>query len=108
MSELSAPDSTFDYAIAVATFDPGAKLDWHIHPGGQILLIIDGTGYYQERGKPIQTVHKRQSNQVPSRCGALARSHTDKWASPIWQHIDSKGKDSLARARSREGLSKVK
>lgn len=58
LTELSAGDSTFDYAIAVATFDPGAKLDWHIHPGGQILLILDGTGYYQERGKPVQIVHK--------------------------------------------------
>jgi quercetin dioxygenase-like cupin family protein len=27
-------------------------------PGGQILLILEGTGYYQERGKPIQIVHK--------------------------------------------------
>jgi quercetin dioxygenase-like cupin family protein len=33
-------------------------LDWHIHPGGQVLLITDGTGYYQERGKPVQIVHK--------------------------------------------------
>jgi hypothetical protein len=29
-----------------------------MHPGGQILLILAGTGYYQERGKPIQIVHK--------------------------------------------------
>src|SRR5436309_3559561 len=58
LKELNAGDSTFDYAIAVATFDAGAKLDWHSHPGGQILLILEGTGYYQERGKPIQIVHK--------------------------------------------------
>jgi acetyl esterase/lipase/quercetin dioxygenase-like cupin family protein len=58
LKELSAGDSTFEYAIAVATFDPDAKLDWHMHPGGQILLIMEGVGYYQERGKPIQIVHK--------------------------------------------------
>jgi len=58
LNELSAPDSIFNYSIAVATFAPGAKLDWHIHPGGQILLITEGTGYYQEKGKPIQIVHK--------------------------------------------------
>jgi len=55
---LDEGDTTFDYALAVATFDAGAKLDWHVHPGGQILLILEGTGYYQERGKPIQIVHK--------------------------------------------------
>lgn len=58
LRELNAGDSTFEYALAVATFDAGAKLDWHVHPGGQILLILDGTGYYQERGKPVQIVHK--------------------------------------------------
>lgn len=58
LNELSGPDSIFNYSIAVATFGPGAKLDWHIHPGGQILLITEGTGYYQEKGKPIQIVHK--------------------------------------------------
>jgi quercetin dioxygenase-like cupin family protein len=58
LSELVVGDSTFDPTIAQATYGPGAKLDWHIHPGGQVLLITEGTGYYQERGKPIRIVHK--------------------------------------------------
>jgi len=58
LNELSMPDSVFNYSIAVATYAPGAKLDWHIHPAGQILLISEGTGYYQEKDKPIQIVHK--------------------------------------------------
>jgi quercetin dioxygenase-like cupin family protein len=58
LNELNKPDTTFNYSIAVATFDKGAKLDWHIHPAGQILLITDGTGYYQEEGKPITVVKK--------------------------------------------------
>lgn len=33
LKELNAGDSTFDSSIAVATYDAGAKLDWHIHPG---------------------------------------------------------------------------
>ena len=58
LTELNTPDSIFNFSLAQATFAPGAKLDWHIHPGGQYLLITQGTGYYQERGKPIQVVHK--------------------------------------------------
>ncbi|HET9306276.1 MAG TPA: cupin domain-containing protein [Candidatus Sulfotelmatobacter sp.] len=58
LKELNVGDSTFDPSIALATYDPGAKLDWHIHPGGQVLLITEGAGYYQERGKPTQIVHK--------------------------------------------------
>ncbi|MBC6992024.1 cupin domain-containing protein [Hymenobacter sp. BT491] len=60
LKELSEPDSVFNYSIATATFAPGAKLDWHIHPAGQILLITEGIGYYQERGKPRQTVQQGQ------------------------------------------------
>lgn len=58
LHELSTPDSILNYSIAAATFAAGAKLDWHIHPAGQTLLITEGTGYYQEKGKPIQMVHK--------------------------------------------------
>jgi quercetin dioxygenase-like cupin family protein len=65
LKELSVGDSTFDPTIAVATYDAGAKLDWHVHPGGQVLLITEGTGYYQERGKPIQIVHKGDVIKCP-------------------------------------------
>ena len=58
LSELNVGDSTFDPSIAMATYDVGAKLDWHVHPGGQVLLITEGTGYYQERGNPARIVHK--------------------------------------------------
>ena len=58
LNELSEPDSVFAYGTALATFDPGARLDWHQHPGGQILMITAGTGYYQEKDKPRQTVRK--------------------------------------------------
>jgi quercetin dioxygenase-like cupin family protein len=58
LKELNEPDSNFNYSIAVATYAPGAKLDWHIHPAGQTLLITEGTGYYQEKDKPIQIIHK--------------------------------------------------
>jgi len=58
LSELNVGDSTLDPGIAMATYDAGAKLDWHIHPGGQVLLITEGTGYYQEKGKPVRIVHK--------------------------------------------------
>lgn len=58
LSELNHPDSNFTFSLAQAVYAPGAKLDWHIHPGGQYLLITEGTGYYQERGKPGQVLRK--------------------------------------------------
>jgi len=56
--ELYRADSIFTFNIAVAKFPAGKKLDWHYHPGGQILIITEGIGYYQERGKPKRIVHK--------------------------------------------------
>ena len=56
--ELNHADSIFNFSIAVAKFPPGKKLDWHYHPGGQILIITEGIGYYQERGKPKRIVRK--------------------------------------------------
>ena len=58
LSELNKPDSILNISLAQAIFAPGAKLDWHIHPAGQYLLVTDGTGYYQERGKAIRILHK--------------------------------------------------
>lgn len=56
LTHVSAADATFDYNVAHAAFAPGAKLDWHVHPRGQQLLITEGKGYYQERGQPVQLV----------------------------------------------------
>ena len=58
LSELNHPDSNFTFSLAQAVYAPGSKLDWHIHPGGQYLLITEGKGYYQEKGKPGQLVQK--------------------------------------------------
>ncbi|MFA6083976.1 cupin domain-containing protein [Mucilaginibacter sp.] len=58
ISELFKEDSIFNFNIAVASFGPGKRLDWHSHPGCQILIITEGIGYYQERGKARQIVNK--------------------------------------------------
>jgi len=65
LKELVVGNATFDPSVAVATYDAGARLDWHIHPGGQVLLITEGVGYYQERGKAARIVHKGDVIQCP-------------------------------------------
>lgn len=58
MVELHKEDSTFTYNIATASFPASKRLAWHYHPGGQVLIITDGVGYYQERGNPKKIVGK--------------------------------------------------
>jgi hypothetical protein len=61
-------DTVFDPMIAVATYNAGAKLDCHSHPGGQVLLITEGTGYYQERGKGHLSSSQRGCRKKSSGC----------------------------------------
>ena len=58
VTTLVAANDGLNTVIGNVTFDAGARNNWHTHPGGQILLATDGVGCYQEKGKPIQTLHK--------------------------------------------------
>lgn len=49
-------DETFDFNISQAVSAEGSKLNWHLHPEGQLLLITHGVGYYQEKGKEVKVV----------------------------------------------------
>lgn len=53
---LMSNDKDFDCSIGNVTFEKGCRNNWHSHPGGQILLVTAGKGYYQEKGKPIQFI----------------------------------------------------
>lgn len=55
---LVPADSTYNTLVGNVYFEPGARSNWHTHPGGQILIITDGIGYYQEEGKPKQIMRK--------------------------------------------------
>jgi quercetin dioxygenase-like cupin family protein len=55
---LVADDDKLNCVIGNVTFESGARNNWHKHPGGQILLITEGKGYFQEEGKPVQIIQK--------------------------------------------------
>lgn len=44
-------DTELGYNITKATFKANSTLDWHTHGTAQVLVIVDGEAYYQERGK---------------------------------------------------------
>ena len=52
--------------VSNVTFEPGCRNNWHIHhKGGQILLVTDGRGYYQEWGKPAQELKPGDVVNIP-------------------------------------------
>jgi len=52
-------------SVGNVTFDPGARTNWHSHPAGQIILVTDGVGYYQEKGQPKQVLRKGDAIKCP-------------------------------------------
>ena len=63
---LVPKDETGQYAVGNVVFEPGCRNNWHTHPAGQILLVTDGHGYYQERGKPARLIAKGDVVVIPS------------------------------------------
>lgn len=43
-------DNELGYNITKATFKANSTLDWHKHSSAQVLIIVAGEAYYQERG----------------------------------------------------------
>lgn len=58
LTRLSVKNDVFNAPIGNVTFEPGARTHWHKHDGGQILLVLNGEGRYQEKGKEIQVLQK--------------------------------------------------
>lgn len=65
VQQLIEPDSAFNIPVGHVTFEAGARSYWHSHPGGQVLLAIDGVGYYQEKGKPLRILRKGDAVKCP-------------------------------------------
>jgi len=64
--KLLVNENEFNSVIANVTFEAGARNNWHTHPGGQILIVTDGIGYYQEKGKPIQLIQRGDVIKIPT------------------------------------------
>ena len=62
---MGAEDSTLHARFGNVTFEPKARTNWHSHPGGQILFITEGQGYYQAKGQPAQLLRKGDHVEIP-------------------------------------------
>jgi len=62
---MGANDSTLHARFGNVTFEPEARTNWHSHPGGQVLFITHGKGYFQTKGQPAQLLHKGDVVEIP-------------------------------------------
>lgn len=65
LTPLVAKDKNNDFSAGSVSFEPTARTNWHTHPRGQVLLVIEGNGFYQEKGKPAQAIKKGDVVNIP-------------------------------------------
>lgn len=73
--------------ISNVTFEPGCRNNWHIHHaskgGGQILICFDGEGWYQEEGKPAQSLVPGDVVEIPEGVKHWHGAKKDCWFSHL-------------------------
>ena len=73
--------------FANVTFEPGCRNNWHIHHaaqgGGQILLCVAGSGWYQEWGKEARSLGPGDVVEIPANVKHWHGAKKDSWFSHI-------------------------
>ncbi|MGV6946434.1 cupin domain-containing protein [Sphingobacterium kyonggiense] len=69
--------------ISNVTFEPGCRNNWHSHSGGQILIVVGGTGYYQERGKPARRLSEGDVVEIAPDVEHWHGASPDSWFSHL-------------------------
>lgn len=83
--------------IANVTFEPGCRNNWHIHRaakgGGQILLCVDGRGWYQEEGRRAQSLNPGDVVTIPANVKHWHGASKDSWFSHL--AVECPGEDTF-------------
>lgn len=78
-----APISTSQIPFANVTFEPGCRINWHIHKatkgGGQMLVGVAGRGWYQEEGKPAVDILPGTVINIPANVKHWHGAAKDSW-----------------------------
>jgi 4-carboxymuconolactone decarboxylase len=85
LNPVSQPDDPL--AIFNVTFEPGCRNNWHIHHatsgGGQILICVDGEGWYQEAGKAARALKPGDVVEIPPEVKHWHGAAKDSWFSHL-------------------------
>ena len=86
LKPLTNPKET-SLLLANVTFEPSARNNWHRHlaqsGGGQILVCVDGEGWYQEEGKDAQSLKPGDVVVIPANVKHWHGAKKDSWFSHI-------------------------
>lgn len=78
LNRILQEEEDLPYNLVKATFRANSTLDWHKHSTSQVLIIVDGTGYYQEKGKEAHLMKTGDIIKCPK--------NTEHWHSSSKEH----------------------
>lgn len=76
-------DDRLKVPLSNVTFEPGCRNNWHKHTGGQLLIVVGGVGYYQERGKPARRLVPGDVVEIPPGTEHWHGAAPDSWFSHL-------------------------
>jgi quercetin dioxygenase-like cupin family protein len=56
ITPLFDPKGPSQVGAALVRFEPGARTAWHKHPLGQRLIVLEGVGWTQVEGGPVEII----------------------------------------------------
>lgn len=76
-----------NFSIFNVTFEPGCRNNWHVHHatkgGGQVSIVVEGEGWYQEEGKEAQSLKKGDVVTIPANTKHWHGAKKDTWFSHL-------------------------
>ena len=81
------------------TFEPKCRNNWHIHKadcgGGQVLIVVEGEGWYQEEGKPPVKLHVGDIVTIPANVKHWHGATKDSWFSHLAIEVPGEGTSTI-------------
>lgn len=78
-----------DGDLANVTFEPGCRNNWHVHHGQvQVLICVQGRGWYQEWGKPAVPMVPGTVIAIPALTKHWHGAAEDSWFQHLTYHTD--------------------
>ncbi len=65
-SVLSDPDKPGGLVVRAVMFPPGARTDWHYHPGGQVLYVTTGAGIVRNSAGDTRSLAQGDAVSIPA------------------------------------------
>jgi quercetin dioxygenase-like cupin family protein len=53
---VATPSEAYRVSASNVHFTPGARTHWHTHPNGQTIYVLEGVGFAQRRGGPVEVI----------------------------------------------------